>query len=347
MRRVVLLASLLGACLVAGAVAASVVASAPAATSQTTTTTATTTTTTTSTPTTTVPPPPQTIPRGVTIAGVPVGGLTVSQAVAVVRVSFARPLALVAPPRRYSIAPARLGTVAHVFRAVDRARTAAPGTAISLPVTVNNRRLRAYVAKLAKAVDRKPVDSQLYLRNLKPWLSKDRAGARLLQRRAVSAIAAALRANRKRPVRLRSRAIPAGVTRKNFGPVVVIRRGSNRLTLYRGMRVWRVFAVATGQTTYPTPLGRFSVVVKWKNPWWYPPNSPWAQGAKPTPPGPDNPLGTRWMGISSPGVGIHGTPNDGSIGYSVSHGCVRMHIPDAEWLFERVEIGTPVFIVAA
>jgi lipoprotein-anchoring transpeptidase ErfK/SrfK len=53
------------------------------------------------------------------------------------------------------------------------------------------------------------------------------------------------------------------------------------------------------------------------------------------------------MGLSASGVGIHGTPNDGSIGYSLSHGCIRMHIPDAEWLFNRVQIGTPVYIVAA
>jgi len=53
------------------------------------------------------------------------------------------------------------------------------------------------------------------------------------------------------------------------------------------------------------------------------------------------------MGLSAPGVGIHGTPNDSSIGYSVSHGCIRMHIPDAEWLFTHVGIGTPVFIVSA
>ena len=63
--------------------------------------------------------------------------------------------------------------------------------------------------------------------------------------------------------------------------------------------------------------------------------------------GPGNPLGTRWMGLSAPGVGIHGTPSDASIGYSVSHGCIRMHIPDAEWLFVRVRIGTPVYIVGA
>jgi lipoprotein-anchoring transpeptidase ErfK/SrfK len=52
------------------------------------------------------------------------------------------------------------------------------------------------------------------------------------------------------------------------------------------------------------------------------------------------------MGLSVSGVGIHGTPNGGSIGYSVSHGCIRMYVPDAEWLFNVVDIGTPVFIVS-
>ena len=51
------------------------------------------------------------------------------------------------------------------------------------------------------------------------------------------------------------------------------------------------------------------------------------------------------MGISAPYVGIHGTPDAASIGYSASHGCIRMRIPDAEWLFRHVKLGTPVFIV--
>jgi lipoprotein-anchoring transpeptidase ErfK/SrfK len=148
-------------------------------------------------------------------------------------------------------------------------------------------------------------------------------------------------------LRLTMKTVKPNVTRRNFGPVIVIRRSSNKLFLYNGMKSWRWFAVATGQSQYPTPLGRFSIVVKWKNPWWYPPNSPWAQGQKPIPPGPNNPLGTRWMGLSAPGVGIHGTPSDASIGYSVSHGCIRMHIPQAEWLFNHVDVGTTVFIVAA
>jgi lipoprotein-anchoring transpeptidase ErfK/SrfK len=149
------------------------------------------------------------------------------------------------------------------------------------------------------------------------------------------------------PLRLEFRELKPSVTRSSIGPVIVIRRGSNRLYLYKGMRFQRVFGVATGQSIYPTPLGRWSVVVKWRNPWWYPPNSDWAKGEKPVPPGPGNPLGTRWMGLSASGVGIHGTPDDASIGYSASHGCVRMHISDAEWLFNHVNIGTTVFVVSA
>jgi lipoprotein-anchoring transpeptidase ErfK/SrfK len=53
------------------------------------------------------------------------------------------------------------------------------------------------------------------------------------------------------------------------------------------------------------------------------------------------------MGTSAPGVGMHGTPDAASIGYSASHGCIRMYIPDADWLFNHVRIGTPVVIVAA
>ena len=128
--------------------------------------------------------------------------------------------------------------------------------------------------------------------------------------------------------------------------VIVIHRASNRLYLYNGTRLVRIFPVATGQAAWPTPLGHFQIVVKQRNPWWFPPTQDsWAAGAKPVPPGPGNPLGTRWMGLSAPGVGIHGTSEPWSIGHSESHGCIRMQIASAEWLFNRVRIGTPVFII--
>ena len=119
------------------------------------------------------------------------------------------------------------------------------------------------------------------------------------------------------------------------------------LVVWDGKKRWGTFGVATGQAIYPTPLGRFEIVTKQENPWWYPPDSPWAAGLSPVPPGPGNPLGTRWMGLSAPGVGIHGTPDAASIGYSASHGCIRMRIPDAETVFAHVSVGTPVFIVPA
>jgi lipoprotein-anchoring transpeptidase ErfK/SrfK len=158
-----------------------------------------------------------------------------------------------------------------------------------------------------------------------------------------------MRANLRGPVPIQYRTLKPAVTRRNFKPVIVIRRGSHRLYLYRGVHMRRraIFGVAVGQPIYPTPIGKFTIVTMQRNPWWYPPDTAWAAGASPIPPGPGNPLGTRWMGLSASGVGIHGTPDAASIGYSASHGCIRMRIPDAEWLFERVEVGSTVFIIRA
>ena len=348
MRRPALTALSLAGCLLGGGLTA-VVATAPGAigallsSTATTATEPTVSTTTTTTTTTTA----GRIAAGVTVGGVAVGGMSPTDAYTAVRQRFEQPLVLLVAKRRFRVTPEQLGAIAYALKAIDKARTAAAGTTIRLDVSVSRRKVTAYVARLARRLDRQVLDSQLSLRNLKPWLSPSRKGVLLRRKQAARLIVGALTVNRRTPIRLRQRVVAPRVTRKNFGPVIVIRRTSNRLYLYRGMRFWRVFAVATGQNTYPTPLGRFQIVVKWRNPWWYPPNSPWAAGQKPIPPGPNNPPGTRWMGLSAPGVGIHGTPNDSSIGYSVSHGCIRMHIPDAEWLFVRVRIRTTVYIVAA
>jgi lipoprotein-anchoring transpeptidase ErfK/SrfK len=283
----------------------------------------------------------------VTIGGIHVGGLSPDAAYAVVRAAFRAPLVLSVMAHRVTVAPNSLGAVAYAKSAVAHARSAAPGTAVRLGVSVHGAAVRRLVASLGKQFDRDPVDSQILLRDLKPFITKGKPGKRLDRRQAMTAILRALRANRRTGIELAVEGVPQKVTRTTFGPVIVIHRGSNQLYLYDGMKPWRTFGVATGQSVYPTPLGRFDIVVKWENPWWYPPDSPWAKGAKPIPPGPGNPLGTRWMGLSAPGVGIHGTPDPASIGYSASHGCIRMLIPQAEWLFQHVEIGTPVYIVPA
>ncbi|HEY6605359.1 MAG TPA: L,D-transpeptidase [Gaiellaceae bacterium] len=289
---------------------------------------------------------PATIPLGVTIGAVPVGGLTPQDAAAAVQQTFDRPLRLQLGATRISVTPDVLGATAGVDRAVQRALVASENTAVPLGVNAPGSSITPFVTKLAERYDRSAVDSSLVLRQMRPWLSKERPGSKLERRRAVQGIITALYSGVRGTIRLKQLPVRPKITRRNFGPVIVIRRSSNHLYLYRGMRFWRLFAVATGQAQYPTPLGRFSVMVKWRNPWWYPPNSAWAAGQKPIPPGPDNPLGTRWMGLSAPGVGIHGTPSDTSIGYSVSHGCIRMRISEAEWLFNHIDVGTTVFIVA-
>ena len=291
--------------------------------------------------------PPATIPLGVTIGGIQVGGLTPDAATQTVQNEFNVPLTLMVGTTRVQVTPDVLGATAVIDKAVERALAAQPNQAIPLGVSVVSGTVAGFVAQLAQRFDRAPVDSKLSLRNLRPWLSRESAGRKLDQRKAVHDINVSLGAISRAQIRLTLKAVKPKITRRNFGPVIVIRRSSNQLLLYNGMKAWRSFSVATGQSQYPTPLGRFTIMVKWKNPWWYPPNSPWAQGQQPIPPGPNNPLGTRWMGLSAPGVGIHGTPSDASIGYSVSHGCIRMHIPQAEWLFNHVDIGTTVFIVAA
>jgi len=257
--------------------------------------------------------PPATIPLGVTIGGVQVGGLTPEAAAAAVQQAFQTPLELDVGSTQVLVTPDILGAVPVVDKAIERALAAAPDAVVPLGVTVAGDKTAAFVAKLAQRFDRAAVDSKLFLRELRPWLSKERFGRKLDQRRAVRDINAALVGGVRNAIPLVQVRLRPSVTRQNFGPVIVIRRGSNRLFLYTGMRFRRLFGVATGQQQYPTPLGRFTIVVKWKNPWWYPPNSPWAKGEKPIPPGPDNPLGTRWMGLSAPGVGIHGTPSDASM----------------------------------
>ena len=206
-------------------------------------------------------------------------------------------------------------------------------------------RIQRYSRTLAKRFDRTAVDSKLLIRNGRPFVTKEREGRRIRQAVVARTLFRSVKTHEREPMQVQLELLKPQSTRTSVGDVIVIRRGQNKLFLYDGMKLRRTFGVATGQSRYPTPLGQYEVVVKWRNPWWYPPASDWAEDAQPIPPGPGNPLGTRWMGISSPAVGIHGTPDPASIGYSVSHGCIRMRIPEVEWLFNQVDVGTPVYIL--
>ena len=139
----------------------------------------------------------------------------------------------------------------------------------------------------------------------------------------------------------------ASGSKPSLGKTIVVRISTNRLYLYDGMKLERTYPVATGQPQYPTPTGHFEIITKEVDPTWInPARDTWGKD-EPAEilPGPGNPLGTRAMALSAPGILIHGTYDDESIGHHASHGCIRMHIPDSEVLFTLVDVGTPVIIV--
>ena len=119
---------------------------------------------------------------------------------------------------------------------------------------------------------------------------------------------------------------------------------SYRVSLIRNGKVVVRYPIAKGQPAYPTPTGDYEIIDKQVDPTWTPPDSPWAAELASIPPGPGNPLGTRWIGTSAPAVGFHGTYADYSVGTAASHGCMRMHIPDVEAFYDMVTLGMKVQI---
>jgi lipoprotein-anchoring transpeptidase ErfK/SrfK len=128
---------------------------------------------------------------------------------------------------------------------------------------------------------------------------------------------------------------------KQAGPArrIVISIPDRKLAILEAGKVVRVFPTAVGKPSTPSPTGAYTIVQRLTDPTWY------YQG-KVVRPGKANPLGTRWLGLSASGYGIHGTNSPESIGHNVSHGCIRMNNRDVEQLFEMVAIGDPVELLA-
>jgi L,D-transpeptidase ErfK/SrfK len=116
---------------------------------------------------------------------------------------------------------------------------------------------------------------------------------------------------------------------------IVISVPNRTLVLFEGDQILKIYQVAVGKPSTPTPKGEFQIINHVPNPTWYGPDGPVA-------PGQANPLGTRWMGLSFKGYGIHGTNAPSSIGKAASHGCIRMRQHDLEELFELVDVGDAV-----
>jgi lipoprotein-anchoring transpeptidase ErfK/SrfK len=134
--------------------------------------------------------------------------------------------------------------------------------------------------------------------------------------------------------------------KRQYDTVIVVNRSQFRLRLFKALKPTQTYGIAVGQVGLETPAGQYTIANKAINPAWHVPDSAWAgKLAGKVIPGddPTNPIKARWLGILD-GVGIHGTSDDASIGHNASHGCIRMHIPDVERLYDEVPVGSAVYI---
>jgi len=123
---------------------------------------------------------------------------------------------------------------------------------------------------------------------------------------------------------------------------LVIKLSQRRVYVYQDNQLKVSYPIAVGKPGWETPIGRYKVFDMQRDPGWENPLN-----GKVIPPGPDNPLGTRWIAFWTDGrnsIGLHGTPNEESVGQAASHGCIRMRNQDVLALYALVKIGTPITV---
>jgi hypothetical protein len=116
---------------------------------------------------------------------------------------------------------------------------------------------------------------------------------------------------------------------------LVLNIPASRIDVFENGKKTRSIAVSAGTREHATPRGTYRINSVIWNPWWHPPKSKWARGEKPTPPGPNNPMGRVKINFA-PLYYIHGTLYEDRLGAPASHGCIRMGKEDLFWLTERI-----------
>jgi lipoprotein-anchoring transpeptidase ErfK/SrfK len=312
----------------------------------------------------------QVIAPGVRVGHVTVGGLTATEARRKLTRAYRkldRPVVFRSGAQMFRLTPRQVDRVLHLDEAVSRALVRSRGgwflartfrnvtgwdvsEEVTPRVTFSPVAISAFADRVEEAVERPPRAARviprasgLVLANARHGLEVDRAALRRAIERAVTDAAAprlisvpARRISPKVTIAVLSRRVPTYIT---------VDRARFRLRLYERLKLARTYAVSVGQIGYDTPSGLYRIENKAVNPTWSVPYSAWTgslAGAV-IPPGPSNPLKARWLGIYG-GAGIHGTDQTWSLGSAASHGCIRMAIPDVIELYDRVDVGTPVFI---
>jgi len=313
------------------------------------------------------------IADGITIGGVDVGGLKRNEAIARLEQQIGtpsrRPVKVKAAGRTARLSADDARVKVDLEGAIDRAmaegrkgnflgrgwREITGGrvdAAEETPISVNRKAVKRFVDGLATDVNRPAVDAELSLEVTDVAVSPARKGRKLddpaaVQKRVVRAFRTP---GGKRKLKAKVAVVKPKVTERDVWAknptVITVDHDAQTVRVFKDGDVVTTYKVAVGQPEFPTPRGRFAVDRKERNPVWQVPDSDWAGSiAGQTIPGgdPRNPLVARWVGISGP-VGFHGTKDIGSLGSRASHGCVRMNPADVIDLYDRVEIGTPIYI---
>jgi len=310
--------------------------------------------------------PSDRILAGVKVAGLDVGRMTRGEAIQAVqahlRPSLQRPIMIRVGSKSFRMTPAGVGRGRAVDQAVDEAlagpRLSVLGRfwhkVVKRPVTMNvdvagtrqDKRVAAFVSRVAAKVAVAPVDAAFELRDGEVVKQHARTGRTLDQAAATKALVKVLGQPNRNEVKLRLQPVAPKMTDAGLGKSIEIDKSVNRLWLYDGLKVVKSYRVATAKSGFVTPSGTWQVAYKAVNPAWHnPAPTTWGKDMPLViPPGPGNPLGTRAMALNAPGILIHGSYATGSIGSYASHGCIRMAIWDAEDIFPRVPVGTRVLI---
>jgi len=302
---------------------------------------------------------------GITIDGHAVGGLSGSDALEVVRkdisVPVDQPVVIYLDDEEFAIDPAGIEFRVDTEKMVDSAFRAGSSENIlsrmfrrflnkplelniSVIVSFDEEKLKLAVAGVAVDVDYPPKSASIDMSSGQPEISDERPGLSVNQEASLKAITDALPTPNRR-IALVTESLNPELTVSDIGCIVVIHLSQHTLYLYDREYLESSHLVCVGSEKYPTPTGKFHIYFKETDPVWKP-TAEWAgeQRGVAVQPGPENPLGGYWMEMAD-GIGIHATPFEGSLGESVSHGCIRMSESGASRVYNAVKVGTPVYIL--
>ncbi len=307
----------------------------------------------------------ETMPTGAAVDGHELDGLTRDEARTLVADQVAKPLAepitVIHGERTFTLDAASLATVdvdgmvADAFqpkaaaslpeRLRARALAESTGGSVEPKVTIDETVLSAWLDDVASSVDTAPADAAMVVQGTSLKVTPSKKGERVDREAALTAITTALQDGTKE-LTLPVTYTDPKVAEKDLGSTILVRRSQRKLWLYDHGKLVKTYSIAVGSPSYPTPRGNWTIIQKRYRPTWSNPGSAWAKSMPAyIGPGPGNPLGTRALNLDASGIRIHGTSSDYSIGTAASHGCMRMHMWDIEDLYDRVEVGTPVFII--